>query len=115
MPGAQELLVIAVVAVVFFGPDRLPEIARNVGRFVRRVRALTSESVDELKRAAEAEGLDREWRELSDELRGSRDDLRGVRQDVDRSLRGGTGLPAPTPRSPVRGDDDPPPVDVEAT
>lgn len=115
MPGPQELLVIAVVAVIFFGPDRLPEIARNVGTFIRRVRALTTESVDELKRVAESEGLDREWRQLSDEFRGTRDDLRGMRDDIDRSARGGTGTPAPTPPLPVRADDDPPPVDAEAT
>jgi TatA/E family protein of Tat protein translocase len=30
-----KLIIIAVVAFLFFGPDKLPEIARTVGRFMR--------------------------------------------------------------------------------
>jgi sec-independent protein translocase protein TatB len=36
--GLPELMVIMVVAVVVFGPDRLPEFARQAGRLVRQVR-----------------------------------------------------------------------------
>ncbi|MEX1176967.1 MAG: Sec-independent protein translocase protein TatB [Nitriliruptor sp.] len=111
MPGPQELLVIAFVALLVFGPDRLPELARNAAKFISRVRSEVSTSVDDLKRAAEAEGLDREWREVSAELRDTREQLR-------RPL----GSPEPT-RKPVdgrmeavrRSDDRPPPIDSEAT
>ena len=33
--GGTELLLIAVVALLLFGPDKLPQIARTVGRFMR--------------------------------------------------------------------------------
>ena len=36
--GLPELMVIMVVAVVVFGPERLPEFARQAGRFVRQMR-----------------------------------------------------------------------------
>ena len=35
--GLPELMVIFVVAVIVFGPDRLPDFARQSGRFVRHV------------------------------------------------------------------------------
>jgi TatA/E family protein of Tat protein translocase len=36
--GPAEILVILVVALLVFGPNRLPEVARQVGRGVREVR-----------------------------------------------------------------------------
>jgi sec-independent protein translocase protein TatB len=114
VPGAQELLVIAVVALLVFGPDRLPELARNAAKVINRLRAETDRSVGELKRAAQAEGLDREWRDVADELRTTRDELRRPfgepgRKPVSKAV---TGPQVPTR---WRADDDPPPVDAEAT
>ncbi|MEX1162521.1 MAG: twin-arginine translocase TatA/TatE family subunit [Nitriliruptor sp.] len=113
MPGPQELLVIAFVALLVFGPDRLPELARNAAKVIGRLRAEVSTSVDDLKRAAEAEGLDQEWREVSAELRGTRDELRRPL-----GITGPARKPADARMAPVpthRADDRPPPIDSEAT
>ncbi|HEY6934693.1 MAG TPA: sec-independent translocase [Marmoricola sp.] len=48
--GLPELAVIIVVAVIVFGPDRLPEFARQAGRFVRQLRNLARNAQDELRR-----------------------------------------------------------------
>ena len=47
--GLPELLVIAVVAVVVFGPDRLPEFARQAGQLVRQVRQFTRSARDDIR------------------------------------------------------------------
>jgi sec-independent protein translocase protein TatB len=47
--GLPELMVILVVAVVVFGPDRLPEFARQAGRFVRQVRQFTQTARDDIR------------------------------------------------------------------
>ena len=47
--GIPELMVIAVVAVVVFGPDRLPEYARQAGRLVRQFRDLANSAQDQLR------------------------------------------------------------------
>ncbi len=49
-----ELLVIAVVALVVIGPDKIPEVARTMARFVRQAQKLIYEfkestRLDELK------------------------------------------------------------------
>jgi Tat protein translocase TatB subunit len=38
--GAPELLVILVVALIVLGPERLPDFARQVGRFVAEMRRI---------------------------------------------------------------------------
>ena len=43
----MELLVIAVIALVVFGPDKLPEIARQVGRTATELRRMATEVKDE--------------------------------------------------------------------
>ncbi len=47
--GLPELMVIIVVAVVVFGPDRLPDFARQAGRLVRQVRAFTQSARDDIR------------------------------------------------------------------
>jgi sec-independent protein translocase protein TatB len=47
--GLPELAVILVVAVVVFGPDRLPEFARQAGRLVRQVRQFTQSARDDIR------------------------------------------------------------------
>src|SRR5512139_4052133 len=43
------MLVIFVVAILVFGPDRLPEFARQAGRFLRQVRQFTQAARDDLR------------------------------------------------------------------
>jgi Tat protein translocase TatB subunit len=41
--GPLELLVVAVVALIVFGPEKLPEMARNVGQFASDLRRMATE------------------------------------------------------------------------
>jgi sec-independent protein translocase protein TatB len=47
--GLPELAVIVVIAVIVFGPDRLPEFARQAGRFIRQVRTFTQSARDDIR------------------------------------------------------------------
>lgn len=46
--GLPELFVVALVALIVFGPDRLPDMARQAGRFVRSARQLMANARREL-------------------------------------------------------------------
>ena len=41
--GLQEMLVIGVLALLVFGPSKLPELGRMVGRFMREFRRASDE------------------------------------------------------------------------
>jgi sec-independent protein translocase protein TatB len=40
--GLPEFLVLAVVAIFVFGPDRLPDVARQAGRLMRQLREMVT-------------------------------------------------------------------------
>ena len=47
--GLTEVAVIAFVAVLVFGPDRLPEFARQAGQFIRQLRNFTTAARDDIR------------------------------------------------------------------
>ena len=48
--GPTELLVILVLALIVFGPTRLPEIGRSIGRSLREFRRASDEIRGEIER-----------------------------------------------------------------
>jgi Tat protein translocase TatB subunit len=59
--GAPEILLLAIFALIFFGPKRLPEIGRQVGRALAEVRRVSRDFEREVRDAAEP--FEREIRE----------------------------------------------------
>lgn len=60
--GISELLIIAVIVLIFFGPSRLPEIGRSVGGALREFKKGMNEvkrELEEVERRAKGEGEDR--------------------------------------------------------
>lgn len=62
--GIWELAIIGLVAVIVFGPERLPEFARQAGRMVRTLRTLADSARDELRKELGPEYADLELRDL---------------------------------------------------
>lgn len=62
--GLQELAVIAFIAVLVVGPDRLPELAQQAGRFLRRMRTYANAARDDLRNELGPEFSDLELRDL---------------------------------------------------
>ncbi|BCM89459.1 sec-independent protein translocase protein TatB [Abditibacteriota bacterium] len=51
MPGTGELLVIMVLVLVLFGPDKLPELARQAGKIIRKVNRVRNEMTRQINTA----------------------------------------------------------------
>ena len=62
--GLQELMVLAFIAVLVVGPERLPDLARQAGRILRQVRNLATNARDELRTELGPEFSDLELRDL---------------------------------------------------
>jgi len=62
--GLPELAVIIVVGLLVFGPDRLPDYAKQAGRFIRQVRAFSTSTRDDIRRELGPEFADFELTDL---------------------------------------------------
>ena len=73
--GLPELAVIIVVGLLVFGPDRLPDYAKQAGQLIRQVRAFSTATRDDLRRELGPEFADFELTDL--------DPRRAVRRYID--------------------------------
>jgi sec-independent protein translocase protein TatB len=74
--GPLEIFTVAVLALVVFGPQRLPEIARNIGKAINEMRRMTSEMRSELREGMSATDADEdEPPEPAKEIPASPDEL----------------------------------------
>jgi len=62
--GLPELAVIMLVAVLVFGPDKLPDLARQAGQMVRKAKQFADAARDELREELGPEYADLELRDL---------------------------------------------------
>jgi sec-independent protein translocase protein TatB len=105
--GLPELAVIAFVAVIVFGPERLPEFARQAGRFLRQLRNLAQNAQTQLRDELGPEYADLKLADL--------DPRQAIRKHILEAMEDDFDDPAPEPAYEVLGQDERPPYDHEAT
>lgn len=69
--GFDELLVIAIVAIVVIGPKDLPMALRTVGRWMAKVRRVSGHfrsGIETMIREAELEEMEKKWREQNEAI-----------------------------------------------
>ena len=106
--GLPEFMVIFVVAILVFGPDRLPDFARQAGRFLRQVRTFTQAARDDLRNELGPEFADLELSDL--------DPRKAVRKHILEAMEDAETDPVPVRRGhrPL-ADGERPPYDSDAT
>lgn len=102
--GLLELAVIALVAVVVLGPDRLPDLARQAAHLLHKARGMAHNARDELRNELGPEYSDLQLRDL-DPRTIVRKHISEAMMEVDREQNKRPTLPAGQV----------PPFDVEAT
>lgn len=89
--GAPEIVLLAIFALIFFGPKRLPDLARQVGRALAEVRRVSREFEREVREVTDP--LEREVREAEAVARDT------YRLDVDHSRFAGPDDEDDTPKA----------------
>lgn len=117
--GFSELLVIAVVALVVLGPERLPKAARFAGLWVRRARNQWDSVKQELERELQAEEIKRQMQDVRQSMQDTESQLRAsgeaVRREAVQAQQHGDDLaqevraPAPAQTPPHLADEVPAP------
>jgi sec-independent protein translocase protein TatA len=55
--GPMEIVVVLLIALLVFGPRRVPELGRSIGRGIRELRRSASDDEDDEKPGEDAAGL----------------------------------------------------------
>jgi sec-independent protein translocase protein TatB len=67
--GFSELVVIAIVALIVIGPERLPAVARTVGTLMGRIRRYANDVKAEVDRELQLEEVRKMQRDLAEQAR----------------------------------------------
>ena len=100
---STELIIVAVLALLFIGPKELPSTMRTIGRWVGKIRAVSrhfTSGFEAMVREAELEEMEKKWREENDRI--MRDYPTAIEFD-----------PTPQPPLPLDSPEAPPPEQRE--
>ncbi len=88
--GFWEIVALVTLALLVFGPERLPGIARTVGRNIAKFRKEANATLGQLKEMADFE----EFKSVTAEMKSVRDDLRSAGADAMAGVTGAAGMVA---------------------
>lgn len=79
--GFWEVSLIAVLALIILGPERLPGVARTAGLWIGRARRLVAEVKADIKREIDQEEL-RQFRNIGEDLKAAGDEVAQAGSEV---------------------------------
>jgi sec-independent protein translocase protein TatA len=85
--GTTEVMFILFIVVMVFGADKIPEIARGLGKGMRMLKDATNDVKSEIAKSAEKNGIDTSiTKDVQDELNKVKDDLEDFTGSVRRKM-----------------------------
>ena len=81
--GGAELVFVFFVILLVFGADKVPDIARTLGKGMRQVRNATQDIKSEIEKSAEKQGLDTE--QIKQDLKEVKDEVEDIAGSVKRN------------------------------
>ncbi len=73
--GGGELIFILFIALMLFGSDKIPEIARSLAKMMAQLKNATNDIKSEIQKGAEANGLDKTFQEMHGNFTGITDNI----------------------------------------
>ena len=81
--GGGELIFIIFIALMLFGSDKIPDIARTMGKAMSQLKNATNEIKSEIQKGAEANGIDTSMKELTSSFT---DEVEKVKSNLDSNI-----------------------------
>ena len=101
--GFSEIFIIAVVGLIVLGPERLPRVARTVGRWVSKGQRYVGDLKNEISKEAESSGakeLQNEFQStaasLQKDINSSFSDIKGAAASIEQAASGQKGPVLPS-------------------
>ena len=77
--GGGEFIFIVIVVLMLFGSDKIPEIARTLGKGMQQLKNATNEIKSEIHKSADVDGIKKSFTEI-----GENDMAKDVTSEIDK-------------------------------
>lgn len=85
--SGAEIAVILLIVVMVFGADKIPEIARGLGKGMRTLKDATNDIKSEITKSVDKHGIDTSiTKDVNEELKKVKDDLEDFTGSIRRKL-----------------------------
>ena len=79
-----EIIFVFFIILMIFGADKIPEIARGMGKGIRQVRDATQEIKSEIKNSSKNKGIETD--KITDDISKVKEDLNDITDSIKRDL-----------------------------
>lgn len=85
--SSTEIVFILFIVILVFGADKIPDIAKGMGKGMRTLKNATNDIKTEIQRSAEKQGIDTDLtNDISNEINKVKDDIEDLSGSVRRKL-----------------------------
>ena len=85
--SGQEIMVILVIVVMLFGANKIPEIARGLGKGMRQIKDATNDIKKEINESAKKQGIDTDLAgDIQKEINQVKDNIDDMTGPIKRSM-----------------------------
>ncbi|MEE2605133.1 MAG: twin-arginine translocase TatA/TatE family subunit [Bacteroidota bacterium] len=82
--SGAEVFVIFLIVLLLFGADKIPDIAKGLGKGIRQVKDATQEIKTEIQKSAKSKGVD--TKSISDQIDKVKEDIDDITGSIKRDL-----------------------------
>ena len=82
--SGAEIFVIFLIVLLLFGADKIPDIAKGLGKGIRQVKDATQEIKTEIQKSAKSKGVD--TKSISDQIDKVKEDIDNITGSIKRDL-----------------------------
>lgn len=80
--GGSEIFFIFLIILIFFGADKIPEMARMIGKMMREFRKATDDIKEEISRSDLKKDIDELRDDLTEGANSARETLNQIKEDL---------------------------------
>ena len=85
--GAPEVFIIMLIVVMVFGADKIPEIARGLGKGMRQMKDATNEIKKEINDSSKEHGIDTDLaKDINKEIKGVKENIDDFTRPIKRNM-----------------------------
>ena len=85
--SSTEIVFILFIVILIFGADKIPDIAKGMGKGMRSLKNATNDIKGEIKRSADNQGIDTDFtKDISQEINKAKEEINDIEGAIHRKL-----------------------------